>query len=121
MIKQVFNWLAQKSDMQPTLGYIALRPFLGPSPVNEAIYNTARLRNGGRLVERTVFLASLFGAAAAVPAAAPMAATAFLVAGAAIAGKTVGILAGKAADFLIWDINGRVIPRREAAKNNPKP
>lgn len=120
MIKQVFNWLAQKSDVQPTLGYIALRPFLGPSPVNEALYNTARLKNGGRLVERGIFLASVFGAVAALPAAMPMVATAGLIAGAAIAGKTVGVLAGKVADFVIWDINGRVIPRREAAKNNPK-
>lgn len=120
MMKQVFNWLAQKSDVQPTLGYIALRPFLGPSPVNDAIYNTARLKNGGRLVERGIFLASVFGAVAAMPAAVPVAASAFLVAGVAIAGKTVGVLAGKVADHLIWDINSRVIPRREAAKNSPK-
>lgn len=119
MIKQVFNWLAQKSDVQPTLGYVALRPFLGPSPANSALYNTAGLNNG-RLLERGIFLASVFGAVAALPAAMPVVATAGLIAGAAIAGKTVGVLAGKVADFLIWDINGRVIPRREAAKNNPK-
>lgn len=128
-MKQIFNWLAKKSDAQPTLGYVLGRPFLGPSGVNEAIYNTARLKNGGRIVERGIFLASIFtAAAAALPAAMPVAATAFLIGGAAIAGKTVGVLAGKVADFLIEDINSRVIPRREQAreaakaqKQQPKP
>lgn len=122
-MKKLFNWLAQKSPVQPTLGYVLGRPFLGPSDINRAIYNTANLKNGGRMVERGIFLASIFGAVAAVPAAAPALATAFLVGGAVIAGKTVGVLAGKVADFLIEDINSRVIPRREAAKaqQTPKP
>ncbi|MBW7910128.1 MAG: hypothetical protein H3C49_02475 [Alphaproteobacteria bacterium] len=123
-MKKIFNWLAQKSAVQPTLGYVLGRPFLGPSDINRAIYNTANLKNGGRIVERGIFLASIFGAVAAVPAATPALATAFLVGGAVIAGKTVGVLAGKVADFLIEDINSRVIPRREAAKaqkNQPKP
>jgi hypothetical protein len=127
-MKQIFNWLAKKSDAQPTLGYLLGRPFLGPSSINEALYNTARLKNGGRIVERGIFLTSIFAAAAALPAAMPVAAAAFLIGGAVIAGKTVGVLAGKVADFLIEDINSRVIPRREQAreaakaqKQQPKP
>lgn len=123
-MKKLFNWLAQKSTAQPTLGYVLGRPFLGPSDVNRAIYNTANLKNGGRIVERGIFLVGIFGAVAAIPAATPALATAFLAGGALIAGKTVGVLAGKVADFLIEDINSRVIPRREAAraqKQQPKP
>ena len=116
-MKQVFNWLAAKSAIQPTLGYAVLRPFLGGGPINDPLYNFFKLRNGGRLVERAIFLGSAFAAAAALPLAAPVAlTTVFLGASALVAGKTAGIIAGKVADFFIEDIHMRVIPRREEAK-----
>lgn len=122
-MKELFNWLGKKSSIQPTLGYILGRPFLGPSNINRAIYNTANLDNGGRIVERGIFLSAVFTAATiALPAALPVAATAFVIGGAAIAGKTLGVLAGKVTDWLVADVNMRVIPRREAAKaQKPQP
>lgn len=119
-MKQLFNWLGRKSAAQPTLGYILGRPFLGPGEINRGIYNTANLDNGGRIVERGIFLSSVFAAAAvALPAAMPVAATAFVIGSAAVAGKAIGVLAGKVTDWLVADVNMRVIPRREAARNQP--
>jgi hypothetical protein len=125
-MKKLFNFLAARSEFQPTLGYAVLRPFMGGGEVNSALYNLFKLKNGGRITERAVFLGTAFAAAAALPLTAPVAlSTVFLGAAALTAGKTVGILAGKVADFFIEDINSRVIPRREAAKqaqqNKPRP
>lgn len=116
-MKEIFNWLGKRSDAQPTLGYAVLRPFLGKGEINQGVYNIFKLKNGGRMAERVIFLSTAFAAAAALPLAAPIAATTVFLGGAAlVAGKTVGILAGKVADFFIEDINSRVIPRREEAK-----
>lgn len=124
-MKQLFNWLGKKSDVQPTLGYALLRPVLGKRSSDDVLYNIFKLKNGGRLTERAIFLSAVFGAAAVLPLTAPVAlSTVFLASAAAVAGKTVGILAGKVADFFIEDINHRVIPRREAKKaaaKNPQP
>lgn len=116
-MKELFNWLGKKSDVQPTLGYALFRPVLGNSNVNEVLYNTFSLRNGGRLTERAIFLSTVFGAAAVLPLSAPLAvSTVFLLGASALAGKTAGIIAGKVTDWLVADVNLRVIPRREAQK-----
>lgn len=116
-MKQIFNFLAKKSVFQPTLGYALLRPFSSEPPVNNSIFNMCKFTNGGRIVERAVFLSACFATAAALPLAAPLAAsTVFLGTAAMIGAKTAGILAGKITDFIVSDINNRVIPRREAKK-----
>jgi hypothetical protein len=122
-MKKIFNWLGKKSQAQPTLGYLALRPVLGKGDTNDAVYNLFKLNNGGRLAERTVFLSACFLAAATLPVSAPVTATTLFVGGSiAVAAKTVGILAGKLTDLLVWDMNARVIPRREEAKaKKPQP
>ncbi|MEZ0226121.1 MAG: hypothetical protein ACAH83_16315 [Alphaproteobacteria bacterium] len=123
-MKQLFNWLGKKSDAQPTLGYAVLRPVLGKRSSDDVLYNIFKLKNGGRLTERAIFLSAIFTAAAVLPLTAPVAlSTVFLAGAAAVAGKTVGILAGKVTDFFVDDINHRVIPRREAkraAANKPQ-
>lgn len=116
-MKQIFNFLAKKSVFQPTLGYVLLRPFSSAPPAHNSIFNVCKFTNGGRIAERAVFLSACFAAAAALPLAAPItASTVFLGTAAMIGAKTAGILAGKVTDFIVNDINSRVIPRREAKK-----
>ncbi|MEZ0262538.1 MAG: hypothetical protein ACAH80_16155 [Alphaproteobacteria bacterium] len=100
-MKKLFNFLAERSEFQPTLGYLALRPFMGGSAVNHGVYNLFKLKNGGRIAERAVFLGTAFAVAAAGP-------TVLMGAAALVAGKTAGIMAGKAADFFIWNMQPRV-------------
>lgn len=117
-MKQLFNWLAKKSKFQPTLGYAAMRPFLGDDSKWEKnpLYNLFNFGNGGRIVERACFLSGCFLAAASLPLAAPVAAATIAGGGAILLGaKAVGVLAGKVTDFLVEDMNSRVIPRREEA------
>jgi hypothetical protein len=108
-MKKVFNFLAERSDFQPTLGYLALRPLMGGGKVNDGFYNLFKLKNGGRLTERAIFFGTAVAAATALPLTAPVTlSTVFLGAAALTAGKAVGITAGKVADFFIWNLNSHV-------------
>ena len=121
-MKQLFNFLAKKSVFQPTLGYALLRPFSSEQPVHNSIFNMFKFTNGGRIAERAVFLSACFAAASALPLAAPIAvSTVFLGAAAMVGAKTAGVITGKITDFIVSDINNRVLPRREAKKNAQQP
>ncbi|MBI1215811.1 MAG: hypothetical protein GC185_08340 [Alphaproteobacteria bacterium] len=116
-MKKIFNWLGKKSSIQPTLGYVALRPFFGQSDPDDPLYNLFKLKNGGRIAERAVFLSACFLAVATLPMTLPVSVSTLALGGSvAVAGKTVGVLTGKLTDLLVWDMNSRVIPRREKKK-----
>ena len=105
--EKIFNFLAARSEFQPTLGYLALRPFMGGGKVNDAVYNVFKLKNGGRITERAVFLGTAFAAAAALTAPVTVSMV-FLGAAALTAGKAVGLTAGKVADYFIWTLKSDV-------------
>jgi hypothetical protein len=113
-LKTIFNWLAAKDDLPLTFGLLARKTILKGTKLENKESSISFTRSG-RLTERGVTLTSCFAAASAVSFMSLMAGTPFftvpilpyiLASLAVIAvGKSIGIGAGKATDFVTNKIN----------------
>jgi hypothetical protein len=110
----LFNWLAKKSEFQPTLGYLAMRPVLGKLNGERTIYNVFNLNNAGRIKERAVFATGAALTISLLHIAGPAAPVVAIVG--LTYSKAFALVAGKMSSVFSNQMAHRVLPKMHKMK-----